>query len=104
LRIVTFSGFASSLFCVLVSLVYLLYKLMFWTRFSAGTAPLVIGVFFFMSLQMLFIGIIGEYVGTIHTLVQRRPLVIEQERINFEYGPGRPLRESISDESPVGRG
>jgi hypothetical protein len=53
---------------------------------------------------MLFIGIIGEYVGTIHTLVQRRPLVIEQERINFEYGPGQPLRESIWDESPVGRG
>jgi glycosyltransferase involved in cell wall biosynthesis len=104
LRVVTFSGFACSLFCVLVSLVYLLYKLMFWTRFSAGTAPLVIGVFFFMSLQMLFIGIIGEYVGTIHTLVQRRPLVIEQERINFEYGPGQPPRESIWDESPVGRG
>jgi len=61
-------------------------------------------VFFFMSLQMLFIGIIGEYVGTIHTLVQRRPLVIEQERINFEYGPGQPPRESIWDESPVGRG
>jgi glycosyltransferase involved in cell wall biosynthesis len=104
LRVVTFSGFACSLFCVLVSLVYLVYKLIFWSRFSAGMAPLVIGLFLFMSLQMMFIGIIGEYVGTIHTLVQRRPLVIEQERINFEYGPGQPLRESISDESPVGRG
>lgn len=103
LRIVTFSGFACSLLCVLVSVVYLIYKLIFWARFSAGMAPLVIGLFFFMSLQMMFIGIIGEYVGTIHTLVQRRPLVIEQERINFEYEPGEPLRENFSAENPVGR-
>jgi dolichol-phosphate mannosyltransferase len=66
-------------------------------------APLVIGVFLFMSLQMIFIGILGEYIGTIHTLVQRRPLVIEQERVNFEYGPGEPLRENASHASPVGR-
>ncbi len=51
-----------------------------------------IGVFFFMSLQMIFIGIVGEYIGTIHTLVQKRPLVIEQERVHFEYGPGEPLK------------
>jgi len=63
----------------------------------------VIGVFLFMSLQMIFIGILGEYIGTIHTLVQRRPLVIEQERVNFEYGPGEPLQESASNASPVGR-
>jgi glycosyltransferase involved in cell wall biosynthesis len=99
LRVVTFLGFACSLLCVLVSLTYLVYKLVFWSRFSAGMAPLVIGVFLFMSLQMMFIGILGEYVGTIHTLVQKRPLVIEQERINFEYGPGQPLRDSVSDES-----
>jgi hypothetical protein len=81
-----------------------MYKLIFWSRFSAGLAPLVIGVFFIMSLQMLFIGIIGEYVGAIHTLVQKRPLVIEQERINFEYGPGEPLREGMSLEGEVVRG
>ena len=104
LRIVTFSGFACSLLCVLVSLAYLVYKLIFWSRFSAGIAPLVIGVFFFMSLQMMFIGIIGEYIGTIHTLVQKRPLVIEQERINFEYGPGEPMRDSVFDESILARG
>jgi glycosyltransferase involved in cell wall biosynthesis len=91
LRLVTFAGFLSSLLCVLLALAYLVYKLIFWSRFSAGVAPLVIGVFFFMSLQMIFIGIVGEYIGTIHTLVQRRPLVIEQERVNFEYGPGVPL-------------
>jgi glycosyltransferase involved in cell wall biosynthesis len=93
LRLVTFSGFVGALLSVLVSLAYLIYKLVFWSHFSVGIAPLVIGVFFFMSIQMLFMGIIGEYIGTIHTLVQKRPLVVEQERINFEYGPGEPLRD-----------
>jgi hypothetical protein len=78
--------------------------LIYWSRFSAGLAPLIIGVFFFLSLQMVFIGIIGEYVGAIHTMVQKRPLVIEQERINFEYGPGEPLREGMSLEGEVVRG
>jgi polyisoprenyl-phosphate glycosyltransferase len=94
LRLVTFSGFAGALLSVLVSLAYLIYKLIFWSRFSVGVAPLVIGMFFFMSIQMLFMGIVGEYIGTIHTLVQKRPLVVEQERINFEYGPGEPLGEN----------
>src|SRR5271157_3599374 len=96
LRMVTFSGFAGAVISVLVSLAYLVYKLIFWNRFSLGIAPLVIGVFFFLSIQMLFMGIIGEYIGTIHTLVQKRPLVVEQERINFEYAPGEPL----SDDHP----
>jgi len=62
----------------------------------------VIGIFFFLSLQMIFIGVVGEYIGTIHTLVQHRPLVVEQERINFEYGPGEPLKanESFLEEKP----
>jgi hypothetical protein len=94
LRLVTFSGFAGAVLSVLVSLGYLIYKLIFWSRFSVGVAPLVIGMFFFMSIQMLFMGIVGEYIGTIHTLVQKRPLVVEQERINFEYGPGEPLGEN----------
>jgi len=95
LRLVTFSGFVGALISILVSLAYLIYKLIFWNNFSVGIAPLVIGVFFFMSVQMLFMGIIGEYIGTIHTLVQKRPLVVEQERINFEYAPGEPLREPL---------
>jgi len=86
---------------VLVATAYTVYKLLFWSRFSAGIAPLVIGVFFFLSLQMIFIGVVGEYIGTIHTLVQRRPLVVEQERINFEYGPGQPLRSDVlREENP----
>lgn len=99
LRLVTFSGFAGSVLCILVSLAYFVYKLIFWNRFSVGIAPLVIGVFFFLSLQMLFMGIVGEYIGTIHTLVQKRPLVVEQERINFEYGPGKPLTEATTQRS-----
>jgi polyisoprenyl-phosphate glycosyltransferase len=102
LRLVTFAGFSSALLCVLVALAYTVYKILFWTRFSAGVAPLVIGIFFFLSLQMIFIGVVGEYIGTIHTLVQHRPLVVEQERINFEYGPGEPLKanESFLEEKP----
>jgi glycosyltransferase involved in cell wall biosynthesis len=90
LRLVTFSGFLGSFLCVLVSVAYLAYKLLFWSRFTVGVAPLVIGVFFFLSLQMLFMGIVGEYIGTIHTMVQNRPLVVEMERINFEHEPGHP--------------
>jgi polyisoprenyl-phosphate glycosyltransferase len=100
LRMVTLSGFVGAAVSVLVSLGYLIYKLIFWSRFSVGIAPLVIGVFFFLSIQMLFMGIIGEYIGTIHTLVQKRPLVVEQERINFEYGPGEPM---VSGDRAIGR-
>jgi glycosyltransferase involved in cell wall biosynthesis len=105
LRLVTFSGFIGAFLCVLVSLAYFIYKLIFWNRFSLGVAPLVIGVFFFMSLQMLFMGIVGEYIGTIHSMVQNRPLVVEEERINFEYGPGEPLsaRTVLAHEAPGSR-
>ena len=92
LRMVTFSGFVGAMVSVVVAFAYLVYKLIFWSRFNVGIAPLVIGFFFFGSIQLLFMGIIGEYIGTIHTLVQKRPLVVEQERINFEYEPGKPLR------------
>lgn len=83
LRVATMLGFSMSLFCVGVSIVYLIYKLVYWRIFSTGVAPLVIGLFFFSSVQLFFIGIIGEYVGVIFTQVRRRPLVIEKERINF---------------------
>jgi len=58
--------------------------LLFWQSFSVGIAPLVIGVFFVGSVQLFFIGILGEYIGAIHTRVHKRPLVVEKERINFE--------------------
>jgi hypothetical protein len=91
LRAVTFFGFASAFLSLLVGLFYLAYKLVFWKNFSVGIAPLVIGLFFFGSVQMLAIGIIGEYIGSIHTFVQNRPLVVEKERVNFEYPAGEPL-------------
>ena len=90
LRIVTFTGLASGILCIIVAMLGLVYKLLFWDRFSVGTAPLLVGLFFFASVQLFCLGIIGEYIGAIHTFVQNRPLVVESERINFEYPPGAP--------------
>lgn len=83
LRLATMLGFGASALSFFVGLCYLVYKLIFWDRFALGVAPVVIGLFFFASVQLFFIGIIGEYIGAIHTRVNRRPLVIEKERINF---------------------
>jgi len=83
LRLATFSGFLLSLASFFVGCGYLVYKLMFWERFSLGIAPALIGLFFFCSVILFFIGILGEYIGAIHTQVLRRPLVVEKERINF---------------------
>jgi len=83
LRLAAMLGFAAAFVSLLVALVYLVYKLIFWQNFSVGTAPVVIGLFFFSAVQLFFIGIIGEYVGSIKTQVLRRPLVIEKERVNF---------------------
>jgi len=83
LRLATILGFLASLTSIFIGLGYLIYKLIFWNSFDAGIAPLVIGFFFFAAVQLFFIGILGEYVGSIHTKVLKRPLVIEKERINF---------------------
>jgi len=83
LRLAAMLGFSLSAFSLLIAIGYFIAKLVFWNWFSIGIAPVVIGLFFFSSVQLFFIGIIGEYIGSIHTQVQRRPLVIEKERINF---------------------
>ena len=83
LRLAAMLGFATALLSLFVAFGYLVYKLCFWNNFPLGTAPLVIGLFFFASVQLLFIGILGEYIGAIHTQVLNRPLVVEKERINF---------------------
>jgi glycosyltransferase involved in cell wall biosynthesis len=83
LRLATMLGFAASSISFALGLVYLVYKLVFWQRFAVGVAPVAIGLFFFASVQLFFIGIVGEYIGAIHTRVSRRPLVVERERINF---------------------
>lgn len=83
LRLATMLGFALSLLSFAVAVGYAIYKLLFWQNFAVGIAPVVIGLFFFSSIQLFFIGILGEYIGAIHTQVLNRPLVVEKERINF---------------------
>lgn len=82
LRLAAMAGFVMSAGSFLIALGFLIAKLLFWYRFPIGTAPLQIGVFFMASVQLFFIGVLGEYVGSIHTQVLKRPLVIELERIN----------------------
>ncbi|MDS4041725.1 MAG: glycosyltransferase family 2 protein [Candidatus Competibacter sp.] len=84
LRLAIFTGFCVGTFSFFVALIYLIYKLLFWSSFQVGTAPLVIGMFFIGAVQLIFIGLLGEYIGAIHTQVLHRPLVIEKERINFD--------------------
>ena len=83
LRLAVFTGFILALFSLIVSFVYLLYKILYFETFSLGLAPLVIGLFFYSAIQLIFIGIIGEYLGAIWTQVKNKPLVIEDEKINF---------------------
>ncbi len=82
LRLVIFGGFVCALLSFMMGMFYLLYKLIFWYSFTIGLAPVVLGLFFLGSVQLIALGIIGEYVGSIHTLVLNRPLVTEKERIN----------------------
>ena len=84
LRLATMVGFSLSIISLFVACGYLMYKLIFWKSFSVGIAPVVIGLFFFASVQLFFLGLVGEYIGSIYTQVLKRPLVIEKERINFE--------------------
>lgn len=83
LRIITFGGFAIALLSFLVALVYLILKLCNWYHFDAGMAPIVIGVFLMGGVQLAALGFIGEYILTINQRVMNKPIVIEEERINF---------------------
>ena len=83
LRLATFLGFACSAVSIVVAIVYTVMKLLNWESFSAGTAPLTIGVFIIGGIQLFFIGLIGEYILNINTRVIHRPIVVEEKRINF---------------------
>lgn len=83
LRIVTMFGIIMSMISFLLALVYLMIKLFNWDKFDAGTAPILIGMFLLGSVQLACIGVIGEYIGAILTKVTKRPMVVEEERINF---------------------
>ncbi len=83
LRFAVFSGVFIGLISTLIGLVYLVLKLIYWERFPAGTAPTLIGMLFLGAVQLFFIGFIGEYILTINQRIMKRPLVIEEKRINF---------------------
>lgn len=84
LRIATFIGFFISLISFIIGIVYLVLKICYWNRFSAGTIPILLAVLFIGGVQLIFTGIMGEYIMSINKRVMKRPLVIEEERINFE--------------------
>ena len=84
LRLATLLGFLSSGISLLIAFIYLIMKLVNWNNFQAGNTPLIIGVYVIGSLQLFFIGLLGEYILNINTRVIHRPLVVEEKRINFE--------------------
>lgn len=84
LRIATIAGFIFALIGFLVAIVYLVMKIIFWQTFVAGMAPILIGVFLFGSVQLFFIGLLGEYILGINSRMMKRPLVIEEKRLNFD--------------------
>jgi glycosyltransferase involved in cell wall biosynthesis len=100
LRLATMLGFATALTSILVGMGYLIYKLLNWNQITVGVAPMVIGLFFFSSVQLIFLGVVGEYVGAIYTQVLHRPLVVERERINFDDAHAQERRRAHHDSAP----
>lgn len=86
LRICTITGFLTSFISILIGFVYLILKIVNWDSFNLGSAPLLIGVFVLGGLQLFFIGFLGEYIMSMNQRIMNRPLVIEEERLNFEAG------------------
>ena len=86
-----------------MAFVYLIMKLLYWDRFPAGMAPLLIGMCFLGSVQIFFIGMVGEYVLSINQRVMKRPLVVEEERLNFGAGPGKRAQNGSSGEKNSGK-
>lgn len=84
LRLATIFGSICCAVSMIVAIIYLVMKLMYWERFLAGMAPLLIGMCFLGSVQIFFIGLVGEYILSINSRVMKRPLVVEEERINFD--------------------
>ena len=89
LRLATIFGSLCAGLSLAVALVYLVMKLIWWDRFPAGMAPMLIGMLFLGSIQLFFIGLLGEYIMSINQRVMKRPLVIEEERINMDAAPLR---------------
>ena len=84
IRVATILGSIFSAISFLICIIYLVLKILYWNRFAAGTIPVLLGLFFFGSVQLLFIGLVGEYVSQILDRAKNRPLLIEKERLNFD--------------------
>ena len=84
LRLATFIGIFVGALSFIIAIVYLIMKLVFWDTFTAGMAPVIIGMFFLGSVQLFFLGFMGEYILSMNQRIMNRPLVIEEERINFD--------------------
>ncbi len=97
LRLATMSGFCLSILSLFVAFGYLVAKLAFWDHIPFGFAPLLIGTFLAFGVQLFFIGLLGEYIGTLQTYVMNRPLVVEKERINFDVPPRRRRRKRVRE-------
>ena len=95
LRIATIIGFVMAVVCIVIALIYLVLKLIYWDWFIAGMAPVLLSVLGLGSLQLFFIGFMGEYILSINKRIMNRPLVIEEERINFE---NKDVRETENSE------
>lgn len=85
LRLATIFGFISSIITFILGFITLITKLLNWNNYPIGVAALMVGVFFIGSVQLFFIGLIGEYILNINSRVMKRPLVIEEKRINFDW-------------------
>lgn len=83
LRLMAFLGFGFSFVSLAIAVFYFILKLVFWDEFSLGLAPIIISLFFLGSVQLFCLGVLGEYIGAIYTRVNKKPIVVEKERINF---------------------
>lgn len=99
LRMMTFTGFLGAFISFLIALGYLIAKVLYWKNFSLGLAPLIIGIFFFSSIQLVFMGILGEYIGAIYTFVYKKPYAVERERVGFQNSFAMP--DSFTEAEPT---
>jgi len=96
MRFATFLGFTIAFFSFVLAIIYFILKLLYWDTFPAGTIPLIISIFFLSAVQLLFTGILGEYILSINIRTMKRPLVVEEKRINFDV-----LNESFEEDKII---
>lgn len=84
IRLASLFGFLIGCLSLIFAFIFIILKLIYWNSFPLGISPIIIGMFFMFGIILTFIGILGEYIGSIHTYLQKRPIVVEKERINFD--------------------